>query len=94
MTDDERRRASEYMDMLKHRIIMKLGDALMIIEKYGKQNTEFYKELVDYPDRNDWLVEADVRDKPDERKFYIIKNCPENNKLLLRHQVVNLNPVP
>lgn len=78
---------------IPHRIIMKLNEALSIMEKRGKQDSEFYKELSEHEDKNDWLVEVDIRDRPDERKFYIVKNCPENNKLLLQHQVVNLNPL-
>lgn len=89
MTPEERRR-DDYKNMLNHRIIMKLDEALRIMEKNGKDDTEFYKELAQHEDRNDWLVEVDIKDKPDEKKFYIVKNCPENNKLLLQHQVVNL----
>jgi len=89
MNEDERKK-DEYENMLNHRIILKLEEALRIMEKNGKQDTEFYKELAEHPDRDDWLVEVDIRDKPNEKKFYIVKNCPENNKLLLQHQVVNL----
>jgi len=96
MNDDEqkkeeyKRKKEEYENMVKHRIIMKLEEALMIMKDSGDDKTEFYKELFNHPDKNDWLVEVDVKDKPGERKFYIVKNCPENNKLLLQHQVVNL----
>ena len=77
----------------KHRIIMKVSEAMLIMESNGKTDLEFYKELTNHEDKNDWLVEVDVKDMPDEKKFYIIKNCSENNKLLLQHQVVDLNPL-
>ena len=93
MTNDEQKKADEYKNMLNHRIIIKLKEALLIMENANQQDSEFYKELAGHPDKNDWLVEVDIKDKPDEKKFYIIKNCPENNKLLLQHQVVNLSPL-
>lgn len=73
--------------MKDHRIVMKVGEAILLMESRGKQNMELYKELVAHEDKEDWLVEV-----ADEQKFYIVKNCPENNKLLLRHQVVDLSP--
>lgn len=93
MTPEERRKFEDHQEMMKHRIIMKLGEALMIMERNGKDDTSFYKELAQHEDKNDWLVEVDIKDKPNEKKFYIVKNCPENNKLLLQHQVVNLSPL-
>jgi hypothetical protein len=79
--------------MNNQRIIMKLDEALKVMENNGNANTEFFKELSQHEDKNDWLVEVDVRDKPGERKFYIVKNCPENNKLLLQHHVIDLKPL-
>ena len=74
----------------RHKILMKIGDALAKMKSDGLPDSPFQRELRKYPE-NFWLVEGNIPNKDGSAQLFIIEDTPENNAVLSGHVVVDLN---
>ena len=74
--------------MKRHKIIMKVSEAMDRLAKI--ENSQFREELSTYPP-NYWLVEGDDPNEEGKPQFFILDDCPENNRVLSGHTPIDLN---
>lgn len=74
---------------MEHRIIMRVSEAVKILENLGS-NSPFFNELKSH-DGNKWLVQVDIPDENGNPRFFILEDTEENARLLMQHKVINLN---
>jgi hypothetical protein len=74
----------------RHKIIIKIGEALKKMKKDKLPESPFQKELKKYP-LNYWLVEGDMPNKDGSPQMFIIEDTQENSRMLSGHSPVDLN---
>jgi hypothetical protein len=74
----------------RHKIIMKIGEALKKMKKDKLPKSPFQEELKKYPS-NYWLVEGDEPNEKGKPQFFIVEDNPRNNELLSGHTPIDLN---
>lgn len=74
----------------RKKICLTIEEAIKILEGM-KSKSNFLKEIKEYPNKKDWIVEGDISDDNGNVQLYIIENNEENNRALFQHKPVNLN---
>lgn len=74
---------------MTHRVIMRVSEAITILEKLNS-NSDFFNEIKNH-DPNKWLVQVDIPDEEGKPKFFVLDDTEENSRMLMQHRTVDLN---